>query len=389
MNCPGARSPSIFGVNALPFGAVGSVAGFLRISHSLWFIGTVGLGLCWTAFYDDFSVLTRDELLHSTASACELLFRLLGVDYADSGKKDVPFSRCFKMLGLVVNTEDAWKGSVTITHTEERRLELTEAMQAILHTDTLSPKNAERLRGRMVFFQGYTFGRVANAAVKKLGRMSLNQNIENVLEEDLKTALRFLIQRVKSAEPVRIEKCLLATWLVFTDGACAAEEKSGGIGGILISPNATCVSFFSSAVPLWMMEKLLERSANPIHELELLPICLAAMLWKKHLGFSQVVWYVDNESSRMAAIRGSGETIHASSIVEAFVNTESSSQIKSWFSRVPSHSNPADGVSRLSCDLPLSLGAEQTTFEWERYRGLVELEGSGAGGSGRRPNAGS
>ena len=75
-----------------------------------------------------------------------------------------------------MNTGDAWKGSVTITHTEERRLELTEAMQAILH-DTLSPKNAERLRGRMVFFEGYTFGRVANAAVKNLGRMSLNQNI--------------------------------------------------------------------------------------------------------------------------------------------------------------------------------------------------------------------
>ena len=213
VNRPGASSPSIFGVNALPFGAVGSVAGFLRISHSLWYIGTVGLGLCWTAFYDDFSVLTRDELLHSTASACELLFRLLGVDFADSGKKDVPFSRCFKMLGLVVNTEGAWKGSVAITHTDERRLELTEALQTVLDTDMLSPKNAERLRGRMVLFEGYTFGRVANAAVKNLGRLSLNQNIANVLEEDLKTALRFLIQRVKSAEPVHIEKCLLSTWL--------------------------------------------------------------------------------------------------------------------------------------------------------------------------------
>ena len=150
----------------------------------------------------------------------------------------------------------------------------------------------------------------------------------------------------------------------------------------MISPGGMCVSFFSSAVPLWMMEKLLARSANPIHELELIPILLAAMMWKKHLSFSQVVWYVDNESSRMAAIRGSGETIHASSIIEAFVNTESSCQIKSWFSRVPSHSNPADGVSRLTCDLPLSLGAEETTFEWERCRHLVEIEGSGTGGSG-------
>ena len=36
---PGQSAPSIFGVNALPFGAVGSVPGFLRISHALWFIG--------------------------------------------------------------------------------------------------------------------------------------------------------------------------------------------------------------------------------------------------------------------------------------------------------------------------------------------------------------
>ena len=54
----------------------------------------------------------------------------------------------------------------------------------------------------------------------------------------------------------------------------------------------------------------------------------------------------------MAAIRGSGETTYASTFIDAFVETECNSQIKSWFSRVPSHSDPADGVSRLLCDLP-------------------------------------
>ena len=61
--------------------------------------------------------------------------------------------------------------------------------------------------------------------------------------------------------------------------------------------------------------------------------------------------------------------------IEAFVQVECNSQVKSWFSRVPSHSNPADGVSRLSCDLPLSLGAEQTTVEWESFRCLVDQRG--------------
>jgi len=128
------------------------------------------------------------------------------------------------------------------------------------------------------------------------------------------------------------------------------------------------VAFFSKEVPDWLMNALLQTSANPIHELELLPMSLASTIWNAHICYSQVVLYVDNESSKMAIIRGSGETPYASRFMEAFVQTESNSQIKSWFSRVPSHSNPSDGVSRLACDLPLSLGAEQTTIVWERFK---------------------
>ena len=36
MNEPGKSSPRFLGINALPFGAVGSVAGFLRVSVNLW-----------------------------------------------------------------------------------------------------------------------------------------------------------------------------------------------------------------------------------------------------------------------------------------------------------------------------------------------------------------
>ena len=170
--------------------------------------------------------------------------------------------------------------------------------------------------------------------------------------------------------------------MVFTDGCCEAERRFGGIGGILVSPSGTCVQYFSAEVPSWMMDILLETSANPIHELELLPIYLAAFVWKQFLGFSQAVWYVDNESSRMAVVKGSGETRHAACIIDAFVRLECSSQVKSWFSRVPSHSNLADGVSRLCCELPLSLGARQTMIEWESHRSLVFSEGRGSGGSG-------
>ena len=52
VNQPDHDSTVLFGVNALPFGAVGSVSAFLRVSLSIWFIGLKGLGLFWTAFYE-------------------------------------------------------------------------------------------------------------------------------------------------------------------------------------------------------------------------------------------------------------------------------------------------------------------------------------------------
>ena len=96
----------------------------------------------------------------------------------------------------------------------------------------------------MVFFEAFTFGRIANAAVKSLGRLSLNRTASNILTKDLINTLRFLIKRVENAEPVKVERCFSSTWLVFTDGACEAEKRFGGIGGILISPSGACVQNF-------------------------------------------------------------------------------------------------------------------------------------------------
>ena len=70
VNIPGSDHFAMIGFNSLPFGAVGSVAGFLRISQALWFLGYFGLGLMWSAFYDDFTLLSRRELENSLANLC-------------------------------------------------------------------------------------------------------------------------------------------------------------------------------------------------------------------------------------------------------------------------------------------------------------------------------
>ena len=51
---------SLFGINSLPFGASGSVGGFLRVSLAIWFLGVALFRLVWTAFFDDYTVLSCD-----------------------------------------------------------------------------------------------------------------------------------------------------------------------------------------------------------------------------------------------------------------------------------------------------------------------------------------
>ena len=138
----------------------------------------------------------------------------------------------------------------------------------------------------------------------------------------------------------------------------------------MVSPKGIVLEYFSEKVPDDVTARLFKESKNPIHELEVLPVLMALQLWQCKLQKSQVVFYIDNESARMAYIRGCGETSAASIYISEFVSLEAENQLRSWFARVPSHSNPADGASRLDCSELINLRASQTTYKWESVRCL-------------------
>jgi len=56
---PETRRPAVFTMKALPFGASNSVYSFLRVAHSLWWLGCKALRLIWSNFLDDFVTLAR------------------------------------------------------------------------------------------------------------------------------------------------------------------------------------------------------------------------------------------------------------------------------------------------------------------------------------------
>ena len=63
----------------------------------------------------------------------------------------------------------------------------------------------------------------------------MNQTANNVLNHELERTLKFLMLRVQSAEPVKVEKCFSSTWLGLQPMVvCEADRRFGGIGGILM-----------------------------------------------------------------------------------------------------------------------------------------------------------
>ena len=120
----------------------------------------------------------------------------------------------------------------------------------MLERGEIEPKQAERLRGRMQWFEGYAFGRVAQHSLRILGELSLRRQRSVKLSDVEIRAVEFLAKRVSDAHAVHINPVFLDTFIIFTDGACEGEqEKTGSVGGVLVDPAGRCYQHFSCRVP--------------------------------------------------------------------------------------------------------------------------------------------
>ena len=79
-------------------------------------------------------------------------------------------------------------------------------------------------------------------------------------------------------------------------------------------------------VPTDITEELFKLSCNPVHEFEVLPVFIACPEWRDSFEGLLVVCYIDNESSRIAYVRGSGVTLFATHLISDFVKLESQRQ---------------------------------------------------------------
>ena len=110
----------------------------------------------------------------------------------------------------------------------------------------------------MVFFEGYSLGRVPCCAVRTLASACKVAISPVVLNQELSKTVSSLVQQVFSTEPLCIQPFSRDTWILCADGACEPEQGRGRIGAVLFGPSRCVAGFFRESVDTKVMCRLLK-----------------------------------------------------------------------------------------------------------------------------------
>lgn len=107
-------------------------------------------------------------------------------------------------------------------------------------------------------------------------------------------------------------------------------------------------SHFGDHIPVEFVE-LWKRSGKRqvISQAELFPVLVAKMVWSCMIEGRSVLWFLDNESSRMALVRNYSPVLDNFYLLQVNAKLDMSNCSRNWYARVPSASNPSDAASRL------------------------------------------
>ena len=281
--------------------------------------------------------------------------KMLGCSIAEDSRKRLPFARIFEPLGVVIDLSRSTDMEVIVRNKESRVTNTLALVSEILEAGCMEPYTAASLRGIILFMEQQIFGRCGAIATRTLARRFEGENVGWKLSAFDKKLLEWLPRYFKLA-PERVIRfgpgC--EPVIICTDGAY--EKGVATIGGTIVDGEfrqAFGCTLPGMLVSRWTKERDVVQC---IGQVELLPVWVARALWGLQLKGRRVLWLIDNESARFALIAMSSPVTASADILWSIADLEISLQTLSWYERVPTASNLADGPSRLCFEEVRALG---------------------------------
>ena len=253
-----------------------------------------------------------------------------------------------RILEVQIDLNESLLGAFTVCNIETRVKDLVSAIDGVLERGTLSTAGMRVLRGRLVFAEAQTYGRLTGIHMQQLTRWEHAGGDAPLDDDDVRDSLVFLKERVVLGGPRRVIAELGRVFHLYTDacyenGTCRwAWWCSDGQG--------TQLSYFFARVDESQVAVL-----NPdyketiIFELEALAVLIGCLPLLPSEGIFQndrLVVFVDNEAVLHRLVSGRGGNHVDNGVFQHVLAWECDSDILAWYERVPSSANVADALSR-------------------------------------------
>lgn len=327
--------------SSIPFGAVGSVFGFLRVARAIWFLAVVYLGIPCCHYFDDFPHFETESLASSSRLAFEGLLKLIGWRFAE-GEKNLPFADHFNILGATIDLSSLPAGFFTVQNKPGRMQHIAELTRNLKESEAAA--DLAVVRGHVTFASGFCLGRFLQPAAREIGLAFASSS---PMRGDLiQLACDKLLSLLERSKPKTIS-CFHEgpPIVVFTDSAF--EGGVATAGALVIDPLRGPPLVFDGVVPHEVVSKWMEAgSKQVISQAELFVLVCMRVGLKHSFHRRKVLFFADNEAARFAIIKATSGSSSMQQLASAFHECDCEHECFHWIERVPSASNPADLPTR-------------------------------------------
>ena len=225
---------------SLPFGAEGSVYGFVRVSRAISFLINEALAVPSSVYFDDFPAISPRSLAGSASSSIAFLLGALGWKFSTDPEKAKDFASCFDVLGCSLDLSGlAGPFGFVEVRNKPRRLDHITSLLDELGSGRGDYKLVPVIQGQLNFAANFVMGRAVSPLARSLSSAG-SSNIGEICGE-----LKSLLRRAK---PRKI------SWhspdspiLIFTDAAYEAGKAT--IGAVVIDTLGGHPTVFDGTLP--------------------------------------------------------------------------------------------------------------------------------------------
>ena len=357
-----------------PFGAAHAVHNFNRLAEWISRVVRRMLRMVLDHYFDDFIAVEPAFALSSGMWAFRRIVSIFGFRL-DPAKQQLPTDAMVALGVLFSMTMVRTVLRVPVKPKPTRCWSMIEELLEIIDNKALLPAHAGRIVGKLQFLADTMYGKMGRAGLKVFRDRQYQGAPPFHVHAEMLTWLRWWVQELDCVTPreLPVYPDAVRPTLLYTDGAeffkkdgevrRALETPDGfpkqrTICGVVDSPKLDSLQYFKYTIDHAIIEKWMPRQAM-INQVECSAGIVALDTWPDLFRESDVIHFLDSNTSLGSLIKGSSPIGETSQLVGAYWARINRLKTYAWLDRVESKSNIADGPTKFNDALLLELGAKE------------------------------